>query len=224
MKQRSIASSQFTRFQTARAQLAKLEPNDTRLKGGFQLRTLRARWRKAKIRPGSKRPMLRNNVDADEGFCASDKLIDWTMQEVQDFAHDRNGQNERSHAVSVTLPELFDTIEAIISSSSTPTNKEHWSPLVEQTPAPLPSIELQDRSRVAANDLQTAIKDAVKKSVSGCETFAGVIVNKTTPKSRFDANWALKGVKFGRANREKADKVLKIIVDRMQREFYLDDD
>jgi hypothetical protein len=82
----------------------------------------------------------------------------------------------------------------------------------------------QDRSRVASNDLQKAITDAVKKSVSGCETFAGVLVKKTTPKSRFDANWALRGVKFGRANREKADKALTVIVERMQREFYLDDD
>jgi hypothetical protein len=62
------------------------------------------------MRSGSTRPMLRNNVDADEGFRASDELIDWTMQKVQDFTFDRNGQNARSHEVSVTLPELFDTI------------------------------------------------------------------------------------------------------------------
>jgi hypothetical protein len=51
-----------------------------------------------------------------------------------------------------------------------------------------------------------------------------VIVQRITPKSRFDTNWALRGVKFGKANREKADKAITTVVERMQREFRLSDD
>jgi hypothetical protein len=51
-----------------------------------------------------------------------------------------------------------------------------------------------------------------------------VIVQRITPKSRFDAKWALRGVKFGRADREKAHKAVTTAVERMQREFRLSDD
>jgi hypothetical protein len=66
--------------------------------------------------------------------------------------------------------------------------------------------------------------NAVKKAEPACESFAGVIVEPTTSKSRFDANWVLRGVKFGRADREKANKALATIVERMQRDFRLSED
>jgi hypothetical protein len=49
--------------------------------------------------------------------------------------------------------------------------------------------------------------------------FVGVIVQRQTPKARFDANWAIKGVLLGKA----AGYVLALaaIVERMQREFSL---
>jgi hypothetical protein len=89
-------------------------------------------------------------------------------------------------------------------------------------PEHVPSIKPTfDRSPIASETLQSAITDAVKKAEPACEAFVGVIVEPTTPKSHFDANWALKGIKFGRSDREKANEAVMSIVERMQRQFRL---
>jgi hypothetical protein len=80
-----------------------------------------------------------------------------------------------------------------------------------------------DRSSVSRESLQSAITEAVKKADPSCEGFSGVIVQPETPKTRFDANWAIKGVRFGKADREKTSQALATIVERMQREFILRD-
>ena len=43
-------------------------------------------------------------------------------------------------------------------------------------------------------------------------------------KSRTDPNWAVRGVRFGKADRDKSGKVLATVVEQMQREFSLTDD
>jgi hypothetical protein len=78
-----------------------------------------------------------------------------------------------------------------------------------------------DRSSVSRDDLQSAITEAVKKAGPDCEAFVGVIVQRESPKERLDANWVVKGVKFGKADRDKSSKALATIVERMQREFVL---
>jgi hypothetical protein len=78
-----------------------------------------------------------------------------------------------------------------------------------------------DRSSVSRDRLQSAITEAVKQADPDCEAFVGVIVQRETPKARLDANWALKGVRFGKADRDKSRKALTTIVERMQREFVL---
>jgi hypothetical protein len=83
---------------------------------------------------------------------------------------------------------------------------------------------LDDRSSVSLEHLQSAITEPVKKSDPGCESFVGVIVQRETPKARFDANWAVKGVRFGKTNRDKSAEALATIIERMQREFRLVED
>jgi hypothetical protein len=77
------------------------------------------------------------------------------------------------------------------------------------------------RVSITIPELELAIAEAVKQAAPGCEAFVGVIVQQTTPKMRFDANWALRGVKFGKADRETVNEALPTIVERMQREFRL---
>jgi hypothetical protein len=77
---------------------------------------------------------------------------------------------------------------------------------------------------VTRSDLQSAITDAVRKSDPACASFVGVIVRSETPKSRLDANWAIRGIKFGTADRDKSSKAIATIVERMQREFKLSED
>ena len=73
-----------------------------------------------------------------------------------------------------------------------------------------------DRSSVSRDLLQAAITEAVKKADHGCEAFAGVVIKRETPKSRLDANWAVRGVRFGRADRDKAGQALVTIVEWAQ--------
>jgi hypothetical protein len=106
-------------------------------------------------------------------------------------------------------------------SLSEPTSPE--SALVRVEPARL-TARNGSRSLIASANLESAITEAIRKRAPGCESFVGVIVEPTRPKSRFDANWAVRGVKFGRADREKVNEAIATIVESMQREFSLADE
>jgi hypothetical protein len=80
------------------------------------------------------------------------------------------------------------------------------------------------RSPISRERLQTGITEGVKKADEGCEGFVGVIITHETPKSLHDTNWTIRGVKFGRADRDKASKAIAAIVEHMQRAFYLSED
>jgi hypothetical protein len=84
-----------------------------------------------------------------------------------------------------------------------------------------PKKQSSNRSSVSRERLQSAITEAVKKADPDCEAFVGVIVQRETPKARFDANWAIRGIRFGKADRDKSGLALATIVERMQREFSL---
>ena len=77
------------------------------------------------------------------------------------------------------------------------------------------------RSSVSRNRLQSAITEAVKKADPDCEAFVGVIVQRETPETSLDANWGIRGVRFGKADRDKCSLALTTIVERMQRDFSL---
>jgi hypothetical protein len=78
------------------------------------------------------------------------------------------------------------------------------------------------RSAVSRKHLESAITKVVKSL--DCEAFVGVIIQRIEPKSRSDPNWAVRGVRFGKADRDKSGKVLATVVERMQHEFSLTDD
>ena len=95
-------------------------------------------------------------------------------------------------------------------------------------PAPVPPRKKnwwrkEFRVAMTAPELESAISDAVKKAAPGCEDFVGVIVEHTTPKSRHDPNWDVRGVKFGKADRKAVDEALAAVVERMRHEFLLSD-
>jgi hypothetical protein len=121
--------------------------------------------------------------------------------------------------------EIFETLFELIASPAPPV-RVRPPPTEQKLPASLSSkTETHgDQHLIGAPTLETAIAEAVKRGVPECGEFVGVIVQRTTPKSRFDSNWVLRGVKFGKADREKANEALTAIVARMQREFRLSDD
>jgi hypothetical protein len=96
-------------------------------------------------------------------------------------------------------------------------------PLIEHTPVAAPPKRWwsgDGRVSKTAEDLELMITEAVK-ATPGCEDFVGVIIQGMTPKSRLDANWELRGTKFGRTDRKIAKEALTPIVKRMQGEFRL---
>jgi hypothetical protein len=77
---------------------------------------------------------------------------------------------------------------------------------------------------ISREALQEAITVGVKRADPSCAPFIGVIVQRAIAASSLEANWTIRGVKYGRANRDKANAALATIVERMQHEFSLSDD
>jgi hypothetical protein len=152
------------------------------------------------------------------------ELVDLTMREVRQLKTDHVDPSLRDREASLSSPEVMEVIVAIVSSPAAQVKLNDPTSMQQEREPDLSIKPTNDRSLMASETLQSAITKAVKKAEPACETFVGVIVQRITPKSRFDANWALRGVKFGRADREKANKAVMTVVERMQREFRLSDD
>jgi hypothetical protein len=109
-------------------------------------------------------------------------------------------------------------------SSSLSSEPIRQPPLIGQAPAAAPKKKSRRKNgRILSTipDLELAITEAVKKAAPECETFVGVVLQQTKPRSRRDVNWQLRGIKFGQADRKMASEALTSIIERMQREFYL---
>jgi hypothetical protein len=213
--------------------LARIHPENghgDKFRGPFYRRGLRIHWRMA-LAGQTFTPYTKKSSSAawKNAAVRGLELIDWTMQKAQ--------QLRERHIESVSQQSALDkagvieTLVEIISSPAQPLERsqlkatehrctEHVRPFHQPTKPQRPG----DRSLIASPKLELAITEAVKKAVPGCEAFAGVFVQRTSPKSRFDANWALRGVKFGRADRERASEAIAAIVERMQQEYKISDD
>jgi len=80
---------------------------------------------------------------------------------------------------------------------------------------------IDERVSMTSPEIELAIAEAVKKTAPGCEDFIGVVIRQTTPKSRLDVNWELRGIRFGKADREMVNEAVASVVERMQRQFRL---
>jgi hypothetical protein len=81
-------------------------------------------------------------------------------------------------------------------------------------------LDLEPIKRAA---LEAAITTAVKQSSASCEPFVGVIVERVAKNSTNEGNWAVKGVKFGKSEREQCNAALAVIIERLKREFRISD-
>jgi hypothetical protein len=89
---------------------------------------------------------------------------------------------------------------------------------------PSPQKTNRGREFVSSTILQLAITEAVRTFDPSCELFMGVFVERARAKSSSGANWAIKGIKFGKADRDKCVQAVATIVERMQLEFDLSGD
>ena len=128
-------------------------------------------------------------------------------------------------AVSEPPAKVVTAVSAI--SSSAEVIRRGGPTVNKQVSAPQPKKRWRHSDRrvsMTAPELELAISEAVKNAAPGYADFIGVIVHYKAPKSRFDPNWAIRGVKFGRADRKVAEATLATVVERMQREFLLSND
>jgi len=79
------------------------------------------------------------------------------------------------------------------------------------------------REQIKSATLEVAIATAVKRSDPSCAAFIGVFVKRSARNSRDDANWDVRGVQYGKAERENCNTALSVIVDRLKREFEISD-
>ena len=77
------------------------------------------------------------------------------------------------------------------------------------------------REPIKRADLEAAITAAVKRSNPGCKPFVGVIVDRVAQNSSDDVNWDVKGVRFGKSDREQCNSALSAIIQRLKSEFEL---
>jgi CspA family cold shock protein len=75
-----------------------------------------------------------------------------------------------------------------------------------------------DREAIALDALQSVIADTVRRSGQNCEGFIDVFIERI-PATRGGANWEIKGVKYGRADRTLCDAAIAEIVEHYQRKF-----
>lgn len=80
------------------------------------------------------------------------------------------------------------------------------------------------RRPISHIDLEQSLADAVRSVGPECEAFVGVIIERVAPETSGGANWAIKGVRYGKADRDRSEAALGIALHEKQLEFVLSDD
>ncbi len=79
------------------------------------------------------------------------------------------------------------------------------------------------RTSVSRAALELAIAEAVRASDPQCDGLVEIFVEQIFPTSPDDSNWAIKGVKYGRAERDRCNAAISDFVKEGQREFEVSD-
>ena len=146
-------------------------------------------------------------------------FIDLTTQKARTVSKVSNYTHSQTSAPKPPTNAETATRNSPSSSEPIPQPSE-----IEQVPIAAPtkkSWRNGGRVSITIPELELTIVRAVRSAAPECETFIGVVLQQTTPRSRRDANWQLLGAKFGTADRKIANEALTTIIERMQREFYL---
>ena len=79
------------------------------------------------------------------------------------------------------------------------------------------------RKSITRAALELKIAEAVRSSSPECTALVGIIVERVAPGSPGGVNWALKGVKYGKAERDRCNASLFKCVEEGQRDFEISD-
>ena len=80
-----------------------------------------------------------------------------------------------------------------------------------------------DRKSISRTELEKILAEAVRASHPDCKRLVGVIVEKVSRVSPGGAGWAVKGVKYGNADRSQRAAALPIHLNQLQQEFQIKD-
>jgi hypothetical protein len=78
---------------------------------------------------------------------------------------------------------------------------------------------MEKRTTMTCGALELAIAEAVRTGRPECSTLIGVIVERAAPTTPGGTNWAVKGLKFGKADRDQCRAVLTKLVRDGQFDF-----
>jgi cold shock CspA family protein len=79
------------------------------------------------------------------------------------------------------------------------------------------------RRSISRGELESAIAEAVRSSGPECAALVGVIVERVVPESPSAANWVVKGVRYGKAQRVRCSAALLRCIKEGQRDFEVSD-
>jgi hypothetical protein len=79
------------------------------------------------------------------------------------------------------------------------------------------------RTLITRAALELAIAEAVRNSSPECSAFIGVIVERVIPASPGGVNWTVKGIKFGKTERDRCSASVSSYVEERQRDFEVSD-
>jgi hypothetical protein len=82
---------------------------------------------------------------------------------------------------------------------------------------------IKKRTWITRAALESALAENVRGSDPKCEGLIEIIVERAVPVSPDGANWAVKGVKYGKAEREVCNAAISKVVEEGQREFEVSD-
>jgi cold shock CspA family protein len=81
-----------------------------------------------------------------------------------------------------------------------------------------------DRRPIVCADLEQSLAEAVRSVAPECRAFVGVIIERVVPEKPGGANWAVKGVRYGRADRDRCEAALGMCLREKQRKYVLPDE
>jgi len=188
----------------------------------FCIRSVRAQYRVSLARRAHVQCTARKSAAAPQYTMTKGlELVDRATTRIEELKDTLRGAMP-PHNPATPPPEN----EAPAETSACPFEPAEQDALsaVEQAQATPPTEERSRRKDhrvpIATAALQLAISEAIK-ATPDCEAFVGVIVEKTKSKSRLDANWSIRGIKFGKAPKEAVNQALTGIVQRLQQDFTL---
>ena len=95
---------------------------------------------------------------------------------------------------------------------------------VQNTDAAGEKPENPIRKPITRAALEQSLADGVRGAAPECQAFVGVIIEHVVPETSVGANWAVKGVRYGRADRDRCEAALGMSLHEKQREYTLSDE